>query len=200
VTHHAAAERRELTATLRRSAPDGPTLCPPWSVAELAAHLVLRGRSVRYGWAQARGAEERALAMQQELVRTLGYPAVVDAVASIRRASPLRAPGLDDAVNLIEYVVHHEDVRRARPDWSPRALPADRQDALWRMLRLSARTAFRRTTAALSLDWAGSGRPPISGSHPRATVHGDPVELTLVVLGRSRVAQVQVDGDREVLS
>ena len=39
------------------------------------------------------------------------------------RLSPFALPGVDKLLNTTEYVVHHEDVRRAQPGWEPRALP-----------------------------------------------------------------------------
>src|SRR5262245_45590030 len=89
VTHHAAAERRELAETLRRVDPAAPTLCDPWTAADLAAHLVLRGGSARYAWAQARNADA-ALRQQRDLIARSGYPAAIDDVEHIGRLSPAR--------------------------------------------------------------------------------------------------------------
>ncbi|MDR1999881.1 MAG: TIGR03085 family protein [Frankiaceae bacterium] len=209
MTHHAAAERRELAETLRRAGPAAPTLCEGWTAADLAAHLVLRGRSPRYALALAR---DPAAATRQgrELADRLGYPALIERIERIGPLSPARIGAADDAVNLIEYVVHHEDVRRAGGDWVPRALPADRQAALWRALRVGARTLFRRSLAGLSMQWApgpgdapgpgglgGAGGPALRGAHPQLWVRGAPVELVLVAWGRTGVAQVELDGPTE---
>ena len=43
---HALQERIEFAETLRSTEPTAPTLCGEWSAAQLAAHLVLRERSV----------------------------------------------------------------------------------------------------------------------------------------------------------
>lgn len=202
MTHHAAAERRELAETLRRVDPAAPTLCDPWTAADLAAHLVLRGRSPRYAVARARDGAA-ALRRQRELAARAGYPALIEAIERIGSWSPARIGGADDAVNLIEYVVHHEDVRRAGARWAPRSLPADRQAALWRHLRLGARTAFRRSIAGLSLQWIDGDGALISvlhGAGPVLSVAGSPVELTLVALGRARVARVELDGPEEEIA
>lgn len=198
MTHQAAAERRELAETLRRLDPGAPTVCVPWTAADLAAHLVLRGRSARYAWAQARDAED-ALRQQRRLAAKLGYPALVDEVERIGALSPARIGPADDAVNLIEYVVHHEDLRRVGTDWSPRSLPADRQAALWRHLRMSARTVFRGSIAGLSLRW-DEADAVLDGARPVLTVTGSPVELTLVALGRARVARLELDGPAEEIA
>ena len=44
MTHLAELERAALCDTLEAVGPDVPTLCDPWTTAELAAHLVIRDR------------------------------------------------------------------------------------------------------------------------------------------------------------
>ena len=37
---------------------------------------------------------------------------------------------IDELVNTVEFFVHHEDVRRAAPGWTPRSLDRQLEDAL----------------------------------------------------------------------
>src|SRR4051794_41910679 len=46
MAHLAVVERHALAETLRSVPPDSPTLCGDWTAAQLAAHLVLRERSI----------------------------------------------------------------------------------------------------------------------------------------------------------
>ena len=46
MTSHAVAERFDLADTLAHTKPDAPTLCEPWTAAQLAAHVILRERSL----------------------------------------------------------------------------------------------------------------------------------------------------------
>jgi hypothetical protein len=46
MTSHAAAERFDFADTLAHTKPDAPTLCDPWTAAQLAAHVILRERSL----------------------------------------------------------------------------------------------------------------------------------------------------------
>ena len=39
-------------------------------------------------------------------------------------------PGMDERANAVEYFVHHEDVRRAAPDWEPRVIGRGQSRAL----------------------------------------------------------------------
>lgn len=199
VAHHAVAERREIARTLIDAGPLAPTLCPPWRTQELAAHLVLRARSPRYGatllvprWA------ERAAGLEDNLVAGTSYERLVESLAAAPRRTPARFARIDDAINLIELVTHHEDVRRAGPSWEPRALPADRRAAVWLHLRSMTRTIARASIAGLQLvptDLPADLATPIVGSRPTVTVRGDVVELMMTALGRARAARVELDGD-----
>ena len=101
----------------------------------------------------------------------------------------------------MEFFVHHEDVRRAQPDWQPRDLPAGLNAALWARLPLIARLTLRRLPAR----GCGCRRPATArlavGPGRRAVrVVGAPAELVLFFSGRQRVARVQLDGDEALVA
>ena len=104
--------------------------------------------------------------------------------------SPFALPGWDRFFNTTEYVVHHEDVRRAQPDWAPRTMPRQDQDALWAAAGLYARRGGgRRGVVLRRSDVAGQERR--IGAAGR-TVEGEPLELLLWAAGRRDVARVSV--------
>ena len=196
---HVLAERAAFAQTLRDTDPEAPTLCGDWDAAQLTAHLVLRERSLR----ELAGRVPRPVFQQlaqrgiDAYVAAHPYPQLVDDFAGGPPPwSPWALPALREAVNLLEYVVHHEDVRRAGADHTPRDLAPDVQDAVWSRLKLSARMTLRQVPQGVRLISAGRGEIV---SRPKAsrvvTVTGDPVELALVTMGRQRVAQVRYDGD-----
>lgn len=197
MVHHAVAERREFAQSLLAADPLAPTLCPPWRAQELAAHIVLRARSPRYGAALniARFAGT-ATALQDALVAERPYPQLVADVAAAPRRTPARIARIDDGINLIEFVTHHEDLRRAGRGWEPRVLPADRRAAVWAHLRTMTRTMARKAIIGVRLEPTDlPGAEPIVGAHPTVTVHGDVVELMMAALGRARAARIELDGD-----
>jgi uncharacterized protein (TIGR03085 family) len=201
MSHHAVDERHEFAHTLREAGPDAPTLCPGWTTAELTAHLVLRERSLvepagRLPIARLRARGEAALA--NYLARTGYHAAVARFDAGPPRWSPFALPVLGEGMDLIEYVVHHEDVRRAGEGWQPRALPVARQQAIWSWLRRAARFTLRRAPVGVELVWPSHGSATAHRARndgPVVTVTGDPVELALVAFGRQRVGRVVYDGD-----
>jgi uncharacterized protein (TIGR03085 family) len=196
-SEHARRDRRELAELMLATGPAAPTLCEGWTTADLAAHLVVRESrpdaaagillSPFAGWTD-RVTRATATQSYPELVRKVrtGPPTL----------SVFSVPGMDGLGNLIEYFVHHEDVRRAQGDWQPRALPADLADELWGRLRQLARLMYRRVPVGVTLvrtDGAGGEIVARKGA-PMVTLRGTAQELVLRSYGR-RAVQLEVDGD-----
>ena len=194
----ARSERTALCALLEERGPLAPTLCEGWATSDLAAHLFIRENRPWYGAGilikPLAGLTERGMS---EAKRRLGYGGLVDRVRS-GPPGPLKA--LDGQVNLVEFYVHHEDVRRAGPEpASPRSEPA-LQAALWQQLKRSAWLLARRLrTAGLVLEAPGYGSVTARRSTPQVTMTGAPGELLLYLYGRRDVAEVELDGPEEGL-
>ncbi|HEX5493170.1 MAG TPA: TIGR03085 family metal-binding protein [Mycobacteriales bacterium] len=197
MTSPAGAERAALCDLLDRLGPDAPTLCHGWTTYDLAAHLCVRDRSMLAlpGYVLPSFAE-RTTRIERDFRVGHDYP---DCVRTLREGAPAWAPlGLPvvrEAANVLEYVVHHEDVRRARRDWQSRPVSTELLDAVWAKLRLLARLAFARVTVGVVLqretgDWVRARRRP-----QLVTVVGDPVELAMYAYNRREVARVELRGD-----
>jgi uncharacterized protein (TIGR03085 family) len=196
-------ERLALCALLDETGPQAPTLCEGWTTLDLAAHLVLRERRPD----AAAGIMVGALAPYTRRVqRTLAEQTPFGAlVAAIRngppRLSPMRVAALDERTNLVEFFVHHEDIRRGTPGWTERKLTPALAEALWHQLG-NARFFLHR--APVGVEFArddvdtdpGAERVRITVKQrtPVVTVIGTPAELTLWALGRTGAAQVRLDG------
>lgn len=189
-------ERAELADLLDEVGPDAPTRCGGWTTAHLAAHLVVRDRrpDAMPGFAlETLPAGKRLAAwshhVEDRLRESTPYATVVARVRSGPPVwSPLAWPVLGPAFNTAEYAIHHEDVRRARPDWTPRTLPRADQDALWTAATLFARrTAGRRGLVLRRSDVPGVEKRIGAGGR---TVEGEPMELLLWASGRRDVARL----------
>jgi uncharacterized protein (TIGR03085 family) len=197
---HALDERSELVASLSGAGAGAPTVISDWTTSQLAAHLYLRERSVAdlAGRVPMRRMQDYAQRHLDTFVASHPYERVVAKFAAgPPRWSPLAIPSVFDALNTLEYVVHHEDVRRAGENWRPRELPSDRVAAIWARLRVGAKMTMRSVPIPVRLVAPEHGAVDIGRGAPRVTVVGDPVELTLVAFGRQRVAQVRYDGSAD---
>lgn len=187
-------ERVELCDLALALGHDAPTLCTGWDAADLVSHLLVR--------------EHRPLAAAGIVVSPLS--GLTDrAMARYRRrdfgvlVERLRTPGLsvyalppvERAANTFEYVVHHEDLRRAQPGWQPRELdPAD-LDALWSQLSRGMAFFGRKLPVPTVLRRADSGATAVARKGPDpVTITGDVVELVLFLFGRSATHGLELDG------
>lgn len=195
-------ERHELAELLLETGPDAPTLCEGWTTRDLAAHLVVRESrpdaapgillTPLSGWTDR---VQRSVASQPypELVRRVRTGPPTLSVFSI--------PGVDSAANLVEYFVHHEDVRRGAEGWAPRDLPPDLTDALWSRLSGMARLLFRKVPCGVVLERTdGSpGTVVARRGDPHVTLRGTAGELVMRAYGR-RAARLDIAGDPECVT
>lgn len=190
----ATAERAALCDTFDEAGPDRPTLCRGWTTADLLGHLLVRERqplaAVGIVLGPLASVTERAMH---------GYDATpwADRVALLRGGAPLwspfRIPALDRLGNGGELFVHHEDVRRAEPGWSPRPADAGRDEELWSMLGRMARLLYKRSPVGVVLV-RPSGEQVVAKTAERSvTITGEPGELVLHGFGRDAV-WVEIDG------
>ena len=205
---YASDERMALCALLDETGPDAPTLCEGWRTADLAAHLVLRERRPD----AAAGLLGGPLAghtrrVNQALSTRTPFPHLVEL---IRTGPPplsiYRLPGMDERLNLVEFFVHHEDVRRGADGWQPRELKDGLADALWQRLSAS-RLLFRRSPVGVELArddlTSAPGKRQVRvtarARTPVVTVTGPPAELMLWSLGRTGAARVRLDGNADAV-
>lgn len=198
MSDYARRERAALADLLVEVGPDAPTLCAGWNTSDLAAHLVIRERRPD----AALGMLIPPLAAHGDKVRRAQaakpYADAVDEVRNPPWWSPVSNPVTDELANGLEFFIHHEDVRRARPDWAPRVLDTGEQKALWGAVRLTARLGLRKAHVPVRLRAPGFGEMSVGGDEPLATLIGEPGELALFVSGRQRYARVEIDGPAEV--
>ncbi len=203
MTTLARTERLALADLLDEIGPDAPTLCGDWTTRDLAAHLVVRERrpdatpgvavKALSGWtAQVQDSyAERPYADLVELVRT-----------GPGRLSAFNLPGVDTLLNTAEYLVHHEDVRRAQRGWTPRELPVRVHDSIWKAVTARAPLSLRGVDATVELRRSDKPRAqPSSQGRGDTTVvvTGEPMELLLYLFGRRQHAQVVLTGDPEAV-
>ncbi|MCX4975296.1 TIGR03085 family metal-binding protein [Streptomyces sp. NBC_00620] len=198
---HAKRERLLLADLLEAEGPDAPTLCEGWNTRDLAAHVVVRERRAD----AAGGTWIKQLAPRLERVMTeFAEKPYEELIQLIRtgppRFSPFSLKQIDEAANVIEFYVHTEDVRRAQPDWTPRALDPVFQDALWSRLERAARLTGRSAPTGLVLRRPDGQTAVAHKGTPVVTVTGEPSELLMFAFGRQQVADVELEGDKDAIA
>jgi uncharacterized protein (TIGR03085 family) len=202
VSNLAATERASLSDLLDELGPFAPTLCEGWRTRDLTAHLVLRESRLDALAGIVIGALAGRTARVQ---RKLAHRNFGELVNRLRTGppwwSPFRLPRFDEGGSNVEFFVHHEDVRRAQPDWKPRVLDAATDELLWRRCRRIARLALRTAPGGIELLRSDTGerhtgRAPAEG-RVVLTLSGPPQELLLYLYGRRDHALVEPDGDAE---
>jgi len=188
-------ERNALCDLFTRVGPTAPTLCAGWTTTDLAAHLVVRERKP----VAALGLVLSPLAatLQKTMARMSTTNSYEGLVALVRSGPPPLLRPFDAAMNLNEYFVHHEDVRRGGGDMTPRPIGAiaDVEEALWRGLGRGSRL-LTRPLGSTGLDLVHiDGRV----AHARrgeqtAILNGRPGEIALYLSGRGTAAHVEIGG------
>jgi uncharacterized protein (TIGR03085 family) len=178
-------ERRALCDLALVLGPEAPTLCEGWDARDLVAHLLVRERhplgAAGIVLPALAGVTERAMERQ----RRRDFDALVEKLRS-PGLSPFALPPVERAANTMEYVVHHEDLRRGQPDWSPRTLDAADVELVWSTLSRSAGLLGRKAPVPTVLRRSDDDRTALLRKGPDpVVVTGPVVELALFVFGRS---------------
>lgn len=196
--------RELLAATALQTGADAPTLCTPWTVQDLLAHLVVR--ETRPDALPGIGLDLPALRRHTAKVqRQVARDHSLDELAQKVRQGPpswwpLRVPVLDRAVNTAELAVHLEDIVRAQPGWTPTELDHQTQEQLWKTVATAGRMLYRGAPVGVVAVAEGFGRqslrrPP--GEAGTVVLRGTPLELVLHAFGRQDVARVETEGSEQ---
>lgn len=204
--HYVTPSREVLAETLLAAGPDAPTLCEGWRTRDLAAHLYLREHKPALGVGMvvprlAALTERATRDMAERAASPDGFEALVNRfLAGPPALSPMRINPIDKSVNLIEYFVHTEDVRRAGTRWAPRALDEDYAEALWEELVKRAAILYRGADLGIVLVRPGGPRHVAKRAPVSVAIIGDPGELLLHAHGRRRQALVTFEGQPDAVA
>ena len=195
-------ERNALVATMRATGPEAPTLCAGWTTRDLAAHLVVR----EFRPDAAAGVLVPVLAARLEELRLREAERPwAELLAKIEGGAPWYSPlkYADRVANAAEYLVHHEDVRRAGGDWTRRDFEVDDLDRIWLLGTTVARTSLRRVPARVELRTPPEIRLTKPGTlatgaalAPVVSITAEPVEMLLWAFGRDAVT-VDISGAQQ---
>lgn len=200
MSSYAQKERLALCDLFDDLGPEAPTLCAGWNTRLLAAHLLVRERrpDVAPGLVFGGLAARHTAKVTARTAESMPFDRLV---GRIRSGPPALLQPINDLVNLVEFFVHHEDVRRANEGWEQRLDSEDLQETLWRYQRSRFRMQTSRVQGVdLSVSRPGDQKITVrrvqkGGLKRPVGVTGEPGELALFFFGRSDHAVVEVTGD-----
>jgi len=198
---YARAERAELVEALKQAGPDAPTLCEGWSTRDLAAHVAVRERRVdAAGGILIKPLSQRLARVQGEFA-ALPWDELLDMVAAgPSKRSLFGLQAVDEAANTLEFFVHCEDVRRAKPGWEPRSLDPGLEEALWKRTSTLAKVVGRRSPVGLVLRRPDGQTVVARKGTPVVTVTGKAPELAMFMSGRQGSSIVEVEGPEDAVA
>jgi uncharacterized protein (TIGR03085 family) len=193
-------ERAALCDLFGELGPDEPTLCEGWQTRDLAAHLVVRERrpdaAAGILLAPFAGYTKRV----QDSYARRPWPELVDLVRTgPPPLSPTRIPAVDRLVNSVEMFVHHEDARRAQPDWKPRDADPERDAVTWAGVARAGKMTLRRSPVGLVLRRPDGEEVVVKRGPNTVILSGEPGELLLFAFGRDAV-HVDFEGEQQAIA
>lgn len=193
MTNLARTERLRLVAAARRAGEDAPTLCEGWTTRDLATHLVIRERHPAAALGIFLPKFEGRREAKEDDYASLPYSQLLGLVASPPRWAPGGLPGVESVMNTTEYLVHHEDIRRAAIEWYPRRLSQAENQTVWSQCRVALLPFAAKAGGPVEIVSPGHGRRRAGKkSGTPMTITGEPMELLLYLMGREEHALVDV--------
>src|SRR5699024_122017 len=116
-------------------------------------------------------------------------------VADPPKWTPSALPGIGTAMNTTEFLVHHEDIRRAALEWVPRRLSEAENRTVWAQTRVALLPFAAKAHGPLRLSAPGSGTRTAGSRRNKdsaITITGERLALLLYRVGREAHALVSV--------
>ncbi|HEX3823173.1 MAG TPA: TIGR03085 family metal-binding protein [Mycobacteriales bacterium] len=197
MTRWAQQERQTLVGVLTELGPDAPTACTGWATADLAAHLYVRERraDAMPGVVLPGALAAHTDRVMASVLRVHSYDHVVGRIAA---GPPLALRPFDETLNLFEFFVHTEDVRRTN-GLGQRDLPVELERLMWRRLRPMLRLSLRRVRNVQVEFVTAHGDRIVIGSGPTVRLLAPVGELALYAYNRKPIAEVDTSGDPAAL-
>ncbi|UVI36995.1 TIGR03085 family metal-binding protein [Brevibacterium spongiae] len=190
----ARAERLRLVDSARRAGEDAPTLCEGWNVRDLATHLIIRERhpSAALGNFVSKLEPRRDSTVAD--YAQMPFAQLLGLVAAPPKWTPGALPGIEPVMNTMEFVVHHEDIRRAAIEWIPRRLSQAENSTIWAQTKVALLPFAAKAKGPVTITAPGFGSRTVGKkrSGEAATITGAPLELLLYLMGREDHALVDV--------
>jgi len=190
-------ERAAICDSFETYGPDAPTLCEGWNTRDLLAHMLVRERRPDASAGMFVPFLGKHLAHVTESYKAEPWDTMIK---TFRDGPPMLSlwaiPVLGDKMNLAEFFIHHEDIRRAKPEWASRETTKEFDDALWNPFKTMGRMFFRKSPVGVTLRSAGRDDIVVKKGERGVVLVGLPGEIVIHAFGRPLdKVHVVVQGD-----
>ena len=190
-------ERAAICDSFEEFGPDAPTLCEGWNTRDLLAHMLVRERRPDAAAGLVVPFLHKHL---EEVTESFKAEPWDEMIKTFRDGPPMLSlsaiPVVGDKINLAEFFIHHEDIRRAQPKWVPRDDNPELDDALWKPLNMMGRMLFRKSPVGVTLRSAGRDDIVAKKAEKGVILVGLPGEIVIHGYGRPLdKVHVVVQGD-----
>lgn len=176
------------------------TLCGEWTAGELMAHLWVREHRP---YAALGSILPQLAFLTDAAMARAGRTPYVELVAKVRDPglTPFALRQVEVLLNTMEYVVHHEDLRRGHPAWEQRVLDPEDLDEIWTSLGRTGRMLVRGSDLPVTIRRSDTGdQHTLRGGGEPVVVSGPVVEVAMSLFGRSEVRDLDVTGPPDLVT
>jgi uncharacterized protein (TIGR03085 family) len=196
-------EREALCDLLLELGPDAPTLCAGWTTQDIAVHLIVCEARPQ-AWLAIPIGDKVPLTDRyfNHLVKKETRRGWDGLVARVRRGAsfgPTKYQPVRGRMMAREFMIHHEDVRRAN-GLGPRTGIPEVQALAWAKLPAFAKRMLEvRDHYGFELIHPDGRHRTMKPGAPVVQLTGEPLEQLLYAFGRTSAAVVEVLGDADAL-
>jgi uncharacterized protein (TIGR03085 family) len=196
-------EREALCDLLLELGPDAPTLCTGWNTSDIAVHLIVCEARPQ-AWLAIPIADKIRPTNRyfEHLVakeRGRGWEGLIDRVRTGAAFGPTKYQAVRGRMMAREFVIHHEDVRRAN-GLGPRPDIPEVQALAWDKLpSFAKRMLVVRDQYGFELVHPDGRHRTMKPGAPVVQLTGEPLEQLLYAFGRTAAARVKIVGDADAL-
>lgn len=195
MTSLAKRERFAIAQTLRNIGPEAPTLCEGWNAFDLLVHLVSRETRPDAAIGIIIPALNKYSSKIKNEMKQRGFSTLIQEFEDGPKALSLFSiPGADNLSNTFEFLVHHEDLLRAQPNYSARVLSDNDKKLLWNRFTMSGKLLMFKAKVGI-IAKSEQGTYTLKSGNSCVTIEGDVVDLILFAYGRKTAANLKFVGD-----
>jgi uncharacterized protein (TIGR03085 family) len=199
MTSLAKRERLAISQLLRKLGPEAPTLCEGWNSFDLLVHLVSRETRPDAAIGLVVPALSSYTSKVAQDIKSRGFENLITEFEhGPKRTSFFALPGVDNLANSFEFLIHHEDLLRGQPDYSPRTLDEDDKKLIWKRFTQSGKLLMRKAKVGI-IAQSDQGTYTIKSGNSCVTMKGEVIDLLLFAYGRKAHVNIEFEGEESAI-